>query len=54
MEDKMEEYTRKVSVILTHRHYNYLDNLVKEGRYNNFSEVVRDAIRKFMEEGWEY
>ena len=51
----MEEHTRKVSVILTNRHYNYLEGLVKEGKYNNFSEVVRAAIRKFMEtEGWEY
>lgn len=44
----MEEETRKVSVNLTQKHYNYLDKLVKSGDYNNFSEVVREAIRDFL------
>lgn len=49
----MKEETRKVSINLTQKHYNALDDLVKQGEYSNFSEAIRDAIRKFLEVKYE-
>lgn len=40
---------KKVTINFSQKHYNSLNELVKNGDYNNFSEVVRDAIRKFLE-----
>ena len=33
------------NVVLTERHMDFLDRLVKSGRYQNASEVMRDGLR---------
>ncbi len=41
---------RKVSIRLTDKHYEMLEQLVIEGEYASVSEAIRDAIRRLLQE----
>jgi len=41
---------RKISIRLTEKHYEMLEQLVIEGEYASVSEAIRDAIRRLLHE----
>ena len=41
---------RKISIRLTEKHYEMLEQLVIEGEYASVSEAIRDAIRRLLQE----
>ncbi len=41
---------RKISIRLTEKHYEDLEQLVLIGEYASVSEAIRDAIRRLLQE----
>jgi len=39
---------RRISVLITDRHYEMLEALITAGEYISLSEAVRDAIRQLL------